>query len=112
MNAFVIGRVIEPEVMNTKKGNVLKFAVLVNRTSTEFSVFEVAGVDEKTGEIKKNALYDRAVLLKDGTLVACIVSPAVDNKNRITYYLRDVTMIDESIRTSLKNAFNPLNVKK
>lgn len=106
MNSFVIGRVVSPEVTKTSRGDVLRIGVLVARQALEFSVFEVASVDKETGEFKRNAVYDRALKLKDGDNVVCIVSAAVNKKGTDTvYYLRDIAPIDTSVSDTLKSAF-------
>ena len=113
MNSFVIGRVVAPEITKTTKGDVLKIGVLVARQALEFSVFEISSVDKETGEMKRNPVFDRATKLKDGANVVCIVGPAVNKKGTdVTYYLRDIAPIDPSVSDTLKNAFDPLNIKK
>lgn len=113
MNVFMLGRVIEPEIVTTTKGSVLKLAVLSGRQSTEFSIFEIASVDEKTGEITKNPVFGRASKLKDGDYVGCIVNPAVNSKgSSVAFYLRDIAPIDTAVGETLKKAFNPLEIRK
>ncbi len=106
MNTFIIGRVLSPEIQKTSKGDVLRIGVLVARQSIEFSIFEVASVDKDTGEFKRNPAFDRAMKLKDGDSVACIVNAAVNKKGTDTvYYLRDIAPVNAEISEQLKAAF-------
>lgn len=106
MNTFVIGRLISPEIQKTSKGDVLRIGVLVARQSIEFSIFEISSVDTTTGEFKRNPAFDRAINLKDGDNVVCIVSAAVNKKGTDTvYYLRDIAPVNPEISEQLKAAF-------
>ena len=105
MTSFIIGRVVEPAISSSAKGNIIRFGVLNGRTSQEFMVFEYE--NSKEGQpAKKNPLYDNVKDFKDGETIACIIAHAVSNRNTLGVYLRNAVKVDISFKEALSAYFN------
>ena len=105
MQSLVLGRLIEPAVINSDYGRILRFGVLSGRNSHEFSVFEY-NINSKTGERNKNKLFDKASAIKDNSDIAVIINSAVTKSGSLGVYLRDVAVLEPSVRSSVSKAFS------
>lgn len=104
MQSLVLGKVLEPVVISSDYGQILRFGVLSGRNCHEFSVFEY-NINSKTGERVKNKLFEKVKSIKENTPVAVSINCAVTKSGALGVYLRDVAKIEQNTLETLSAAF-------
>lgn len=93
MQCFMVGQVLEPEVVKGRDKSRVSFGLLSGKASTEFTVFEDDGC------------FAKAANCKAGQTVCAIVSPAVDKQGKLRMYLRDIAPVPADLRGQLVASF-------
>lgn len=104
MQSLVLGRLLEPVVISSDYGKILRFGVLSGRNCHEFSVFEY-NINSKTGERVKNKLFEKANGIKENTPAAVSINSAVTKSGALGIYLRDIAKVEQNTLDTLSNAF-------
>jgi len=97
MTSFLIGKVIDPELREVKvkdrEATVFTFGLLSGRVSNVFSVWD------------EDKIFDDVSRLNDGDSVCAIVSDGLDSRGKVKYYLRRITLCEETLRGQLMSLF-------
>ena len=104
MKSFIIGQLVGVEVLTGDYGSMYKIGILNNRNCQEFTVFEFS-TNQRTGERKKNYIYEKLTSLKNGDNVCAIVSSVVGKNGNLVVYLNNIAPVDVKVIDGLKASF-------
>ena len=104
MKSFIIGQLVGVEVLTGDYGSMYKIGILNNRNCQEFTVFEFS-TNQRTGEQKRNFIFDKLVALENGDYVCAIVSSVVGKNGNLAVYLNNIAPVDVKVIDGLKSSF-------
>lgn len=104
MKSFIIGTVVGLEVIVGDYGSMLKFGILNNRNCQEFTVFEHS-TNQRTGERRKNFVYENVSTLKNGDNVCAVIGTVVGKNGNLAVYLNNIAAIEAKVIDGLKASF-------
>lgn len=97
MTSFLIGEVLEPEMIDVRTKNGVRrrltFAILSGRTTTLFDVWD------------DNRLFPVVQDYSHGDIVCAVVGDGVDKSGKLRHYLNRIAPCDENIRDELHALF-------